>query len=192
MKKDVILKSFLILLPVAATVIFWTHVDPAMKILLVMLAAAIGIATLKGGWPLIRAGLQQTGRTLNSMWFRILLGMALGGFIQVLVPSTLIADWLGPASGLKGILIGSYAGLFLSGGPYVILPVVAAIYEAGAGAGPIISLLSGGLLSVQGLFAFYIPILGLRLSLTQYLVYLFIPPLLGLAGGAVFHLLGIA
>ena len=167
-------------------------IDAALSILLVLLAVAIMAAFWRGRWALVWAGTKQAGRTLKSMWFRILLGIALGGFIQVLVPSSLIAEWLGPASGLKGILIGSYAGLFLSGGPYVILPVVAAIYKAGAGPEPVISLMSGGLLSVQGLFGWYIPILGLRLSVTQYLIYLFIPPLLGLAGGALFHVLGIA
>ena len=139
MTKDTGLKLLLVILPVVVTVIFWASVDPAMKILLGMLDVAIAVAALRGGWPLIKTGLQQTGRTMRAMWFRVLLGMALGGFIQVLVPSAMIADWLGPASGLKGIFIGSYAGLFFSGGPYVILPVVAAIYKAGAGAGPVIS-----------------------------------------------------
>lgn len=115
--------------------------------------------------------------------------MTLGGFIQVLIPSSLIAGWLGPASGLKGILIGSYTGFFFGGGPYVILPVVAAIYKAGAGAGPVIALLAGGVLSVQNLITWYIPILGIRLSVAKYIVAVFLPPLIGLAGGAVFQLL---
>ncbi|MBI2850884.1 MAG: permease [Chloroflexi bacterium] len=166
--------------------------DTALLILLVLLALAIIAAFWKGRWTLVWAGLKQTGRTLKAMWFRILLGMALGGFIQVLVPSASIAEWLGPASGLKGILIGSYVGLFLSGGPYVILPVVAAIYKAGAGAGPVIALLAGGLLSVQGLITWYIPFLGVRLSLAKYVVCLFVPPLVGLAGGAVFGLLNLS
>lgn len=166
--------------------------DLALIILLVLLTAAVTTAFWKGRWQLVWAGLNQTGRTIKSMWFRILLGMALGGFIQVLVPSASIAEWLGPTSGLKGILIGSYTGLFLSGGPYMILPVVAAIYHAGAGVGPVIALLAGGLLNVQGLIAWYIPFLGVRLSLSNYLVCLFVPPLIGLAGAAIYQLLNLA
>ena len=167
------------------------RIDPAFLILLVLLALAFTGTYLKGRMPLVVTGIKQTGRTLKSMWFRILLGMALGGFIQVVVPSASIAEWLGPSSGLKGILIGSYIGLFVSGGPYMIMPIIASIYQAGAGPGPTIALMTGGLLSIQGLFSFYIPILGVRLSLSNYLVALFVPPLVGLAGGAVFHLLNL-
>ena len=163
--------------------------DLAFKIMLALLGIAAVVAFWKGRLPLVWAGLRQTGLTLKSMWFRILLGMALGGFIQVLVPSTMIADWLGPASGLKGILIGSYTGFFLGGGPYIVLPVVAAVYKAGAGAAPVIALLAGGMLNVQALVAWYIPILGVRLSVAKYIVALFVPPIIGLAGGAIFHLL---
>ena len=165
--------------------------DTALFIIIVLLIIAFAATFWKGRWPLILTGLRQTGRTLRSMWFRILLGMMLGGFLQVLVPSASIAEWLGPASGLKGILIGSYIGFFISGGPYVIMPVIASIYGAGAGAGPTIALMTGGLLSVQGLITFYVPMLGVRLSLANYIICLFVPPLVGLAGGAVFHLLNI-
>ncbi len=166
--------------------------DIALLILVVLLTIAITAAFWKGRWQLLCSGLKQTGHTFSSMWFRILLGMMLGGFIQVLVPSATIAEWLGPASGLKGILIGSYVGLFLSGGPYVILPIIAAIYKAGAGAGPIIALLAGGMLAIQGLVTWNIPLLGVRLALAQYVICLFLPPLIGLAGGAVFQLLNLA
>ena len=165
--------------------------DVALLVLLVLLTIAIITAFWKGRLPLVWAGLKQSGQTIKSMWFRILIGMTLGGFIQVLVPSTVVAEWLGPTSGLKGILIGSYIGLFISGGPYVILPVIASIYESGAGAGPTIALMTGGLLSIQGLFTWYIPLLGVRLSMAKYVVCLFVPPLVGLAGDAVFQLLNL-
>ncbi|MBM2825840.1 MAG: hypothetical protein HW402_1504, partial [Dehalococcoidales bacterium] len=58
-------------------------IDAALVILLVLLAFAIMAAFWKGRIPLVWAGLKQAGQTLKSMWFRILLGMALGGFIQV-------------------------------------------------------------------------------------------------------------
>ena len=163
--------------------------DLALLIMIVLLVFAIAAAFWKGRLPLVWAGLKQTGYTLKSMWLRSLLGMMLGGFIQVLVPSASIAEWLGPASGLKGILIGAYTGFFLSGGPYVVLPVVASIYKAGAGAAPIIALLAGGMLNVQGLITWYIPFLGVRLSLAKYIVAVFVPPLIGMAGGAVYQLL---
>lgn len=165
--------------------------DIALLSLVAMLSMAIVIALWKGRLPLLFSGLRQTGSTFKSMWLRILLGMTLGGFIQVLVPSTLVAQWLGPTSGLKGILIASYAGTILGGGPYVNLPIIAAIYKAGAGVGPVIALLTGIMLSVQGLIIWRIPLLGAKLALTRYFVCILVPPLVGLAGGAVYQLLNL-
>jgi len=165
--------------------------DIALLSLVAMLLMAIVIALWKGRLPLLISGLKQTGSTFKSMWPRILLGMTLGGFIQVLVPSTLVGQWLGPTSGLKGILIASYAGTILGGGPYVILPVIAAIYQAGAGVGPVISLLTGVMLGIQGLITWRIPFLGAKLALTRYVVLLFVPPIAGLAGGAIYQLLNL-
>ena len=117
-------------------------IDAVLLILVTLLAMAIAATFRKGKWPLVGSGFKQAGRTFRFIGIRVLLGMMLGGFIQVLLPSSLIAEWLGPVSGIKGILIASYVGLFFSGGPYVILPIVAAIYKAGAGSGAIIALLA--------------------------------------------------
>lgn len=112
----------------------------------------------------------------------------MGGLIQVLVPRALIARWLGPTSGLKGILIGSYTGIIFTGAPYVTLPIVASLYRAGAGVGPIIALLTGQqLLGLQGLLVWQIPFLGVGIPLAKYIVGLFITPLVGLAGAVLFR-----
>jgi len=137
--------------------------------------------------------LKQAGGLFKSMWFRLILGFTLGGFIQVLIPSDLIAQWLGPASGMKGIFIASYAGFIMTGGPYVSLPVIASIYAAGAGVGPVIALLvSNNLLSLPGLFTWQIPFLGARIALTRYVICLFLPPVIGLVGGLVYQLIAAA
>jgi len=98
---------------------------------------------------------------------------------------------LGSASGLKGILIGSYILILGAGPPYVILPIIASIRNAGAGVGPVIALMTGGLLGIQPLITYGIPFLGAKLALTQYVVCFFIPPLVGFAGAAVYQLLNL-
>ena len=156
--------------------------DIAFLILAAMVIMAMLIALWSGGLQLIFMGLKQTANTFKTMWLRVLLGIALGGFIQVLVPGHLIVEWIGPTSGLKGILIASYVGIIVSGGPYVILPVIASIYEAGAGVGPVIALLTGGMLGLQGLIAYQIPFLGIKLALSRYAVCLFVPPIVAIFG----------
>jgi uncharacterized membrane protein YraQ (UPF0718 family) len=155
--------------------------DSALIILLALVAAATVGTLLRGGRRLLLEGLKQAALTLKSMWLRLILGFSLGGMIQVLIPSDLIAEWLGPTSGLRGILIASYAGIIMTGGPYVSLPIVASIYAAGAGPGPVIALLASmNLLSLPGLLTWAIPFMGARIALTRYV---------GLAGAGVFGLM---
>ncbi len=164
--------------------------DISLLSLLVMLFVAIAIAFWKGGWQLIISGFAQAIQTFRAMWSRVLLGMMFGGLIKVLIPSALIAEWLGPASGLKGILIGAYAGGIITGGPFVFIAIIASIYTAGAGVGPIIAFLTGhGLVGIQGLIIWQIPFLGTKMALTRYIVCFFIPPFVGLAGAVVYQLL---
>jgi len=165
-------------------------VDITFIILTALLLAAFLFATLKGGWTLTASGLIKTGHTVQKVWLRLLLGFILGGLIQELIPKNMISKWLGPESGLKGILIASYAGIFLSGGPYMMLPVFVSIYRAGAGVGPLMALLSGrGLLSLQLLLVWQIPFLGVELSVSRYLACIIVPPVAGLAGNAIYKLL---
>jgi uncharacterized membrane protein YraQ (UPF0718 family) len=166
--------------------------DIALLILVVLVSLAIFAALWKGRWQLLISGLKQASMNFRSIWFRILIGVTFGGLIQVLLPTELVAQWLGPASGLKGILIGSYAGILISGGPYISLPIVASVYAAGAGVGPIIAfLVSFHLIDIRMLVAWQIPFLGTKIALTRYIVCLFIPPIVGLAGSALYQLLGI-
>ena len=90
--------------------------DIGLLVLLGLLAITIIIAFYRGGWQQFFAGLKRAWGTLASMWWRLLLGFILGGFIQVLIPHTLIAEWLGPESGILGLFIGAYAGLIMTGG----------------------------------------------------------------------------
>ena len=161
--------------------------DAGLILLLILLTLAIIAAFYRGRWQLLMAGLKRAWETFLLMWWRVLLGFLLGGLIQVLVPREFIADWIGPTSGIKGVLIGSYAGLIITGNAFVIMPIIASIYIAGAGAGPIIGLLTASqMIRLQGLFILEIPFLGSRIALTRYCVCILIPPLAGLAGGVIF------
>lgn len=163
--------------------------DMSFWILVGMLVVAVAIALWRGGLGLIVTGLKQAWLTFKSVWVQILLGFTLGGMINVLVPSSLIAEWLGPASGMKGILIASYVGIIIAGGPYVTLPVIASIYEAGAGPGPVIALLTSSILGLQNLIVWSIPFVGVKIALIRYAICLLVPPLAGLVGSYIFQLI---
>lgn len=164
--------------------------DITLLILIVMVFIAAVAAFWVGGWRLIISGLKQGGHMIRLVWLRLLLGIIIGGLVQVLIPAELIVEWIGPASGVKGILIGSYLGIILTGGPYVQVPIIASIYKSGAAAGPIIALLAAGnVLSLQLLFTWYLPFFGIRLNAARYIACVVALPVIGLVGGAVFWLL---
>ena len=153
---------------------------------LVLIAVIVTLST--GGSQLTLDGLKRSGQLVNTVWLRLLLGFTLGGLIQVLIPRALIAKWLGKASGLKGILIGSYISIIMPGGPWVSFPVIASIYKAGAGVGPVIALLTGrSVLGIQMLILWQVPFLGIEIPVAKFIACLFLPPLVGLAGAAVFR-----
>ena len=157
---------------------------------LTLIIAAVAFWT--GGWQRVASGLTKGVHLFNVVWLRLALGFILGGLIQVVVSHELISKWLGPTSGMKGILIGSYVGIFMVGGPFVRFPVIASIYSAGAGVGPVIALLTANILGLQQLIAWQIPFLGVGIPLARYVVCLFIPPLAGIAGAAVYRLLTVS
>jgi len=156
-----------------------------------LLIAAIAISLYTGGFQLTFAGIIKAGRLLESIWLRMLLGFLLGGFVQAVIPRELVSKWLGSASGLKGILLGSFGGIVSTGGPYVWLPVVVSIYKAGAGIGPVLALMTArGILSIQMLIVWQIPFFGVELSLARYIPCLFVPPVVGILGQYVFRIAG--
>lgn len=63
----------------------------------------------------------------------LLSGIFLGSLMGALLPSDIVAGIIGKESGFKGILLGTLLGAVMPGGPYVLFPVLAALYSSGAG-----------------------------------------------------------
>ena len=165
-------------------------IDGTFLFLTALVLVAVIAAQLIGGGQLILDGLLRSGNLFETVWLRLLLGFTLGGMIRLLIPSALIAKWLGHTSGIRGLLIGSYIAIIMPGGPYITMPVIAAIYSAGAGVGPIIALLTGrALLGVQMLIVWQIPFLGVEIPMARYIACLVLPPLVGMVGAALYKLI---
>jgi uncharacterized membrane protein YraQ (UPF0718 family) len=141
--------------------------------LLVALRAGHGVAA--GG---ARFAVQQL-RTIVPM---LAFALPTAGFVAELVPDDLARLWLGPESGWRGIVIASFAGGFIPGGPFVSFPVVLAFAHSGAGVPQLVALTSG-----WAAFAFHrvlmweVPVMGVRFAALRLLVSLGLPTLSGLA-----------
>jgi len=102
------------------------------------------------------------------------------GMIQVLLPSELLAKWVGTESGIRGILVGTVAGGLSPGGPYVSLPIVAGLLRSGAGVGTMVAFLTGWSLWAVARLPMEVGILGWKFTLVRVASTFFFPPIAGL------------
>ena len=104
-------------------------------------------------------------------------------FLLVYVQSLqeeLMAKWVGEESGLRGILIGTLAGGFMPGGPYVSLPLAAGFLRAGAGIGTMVAFITAWSLWAVARIPMEVGIIGWRFTLIRLACTFFFPPIAGL------------
>lgn len=110
----------------------------------------------------------------------LIFAFIISGMVQALIPQEVISRWIGAESGMRGILIGAAAGGLAPGGPYVSLPIVAALLRSGASIGTTVAFLTGWLLWAVTRLPMEIGILGLRFTLIRLACTFFFPPIAGL------------
>jgi len=129
------------------------------------------------------AGLEAGALTLYRNLPIILIGFAIAGLIQVLVPKAFVASWLGAESGWKGILLASAAGGLIPGPPYAVFPLVGGFYQAGLGLGPVVSFLSAWALWSVTRLPLEMALVDIKVSLIRYAITFVVPPLAGFLAG---------
>lgn len=107
------------------------------------------------------------------------------GMMQVLLPPEAVARWLGPESGLRGILIASFAGGLTPSGPYVSFPIAAGLAKAGVGLPVLVAYVTGWMVWQFARLPLEVGLLGWRFSLLRNAVTLLVPPLAGLVARVV-------
>lgn len=110
----------------------------------------------------------------------LIFAFVIAGLIQAIIPKEFILKWLGKEAGVKGILLGCLAGALTPGGPYISFPIVASLYQAGAGIGTIVGFISAWSLWQLTRFPMEIGLVGLRPALIRYASTLIFPPIAGL------------
>ncbi len=130
----------------------------------------------------LKSGLAMTIEILPLL----ILAFIVAGMVQVLLPQDLISKWVGAESGMRGILIGTVAGGFTPGGPYVSLPIVAGLLRAGANTGTMVAFVTGWSLWAVSRLPMEIGILGWKFTLIRIGSSFFFPPIAGLIAQALF------
>lgn len=157
----------------------------ATVILILLAGLMLGIAAWRRDGTLSR-GLNLSWQTFIRTLPLLLIAFAIVGFVEELAPQDIVRTWIGPDSGVGGLLIGEAAGALMPGGPYVIFPLIAAIYQTGAGIGPTLAMITSwsGLALLTA--SFELPFLGWRFTAIRMGLALFVPFAVGLIGMLLF------
>ena len=155
---------------------------------LVLICAVIAWRT--GGAHRVGLALSSGGALFLSVLPNLVLGFALAGFLHVLVPSELIGAWMGHESGLRGLLVGTVAGMLTPGGPFTHFPILASFLAKGAGVGPVCAYIAAwALIGLNRFLVWELPILGPEIALVRFGVSMGVPPLIGWMGDSLYRLL---
>jgi uncharacterized membrane protein YraQ (UPF0718 family) len=153
-----------------------------------LILAAVAALLLAGaywrGRDLAMAGLLAAGRALWRNLLLLLLGFLIAGLVQVLVPRELISRWLGAQAGVRGVFIGCVVGGLVPGAPYAVFPLVAALYQAGAGLGATVGFIAAWSLWSVSRLPLEVDLVGARPALVRYGITFVVPPLAGLLANA--------
>ena len=162
-------------------------IDGALLVFVAVTVALAVTAWMRGGPELVREGLGKGGALLWKSGLILVVSFLAAGFAEVLIPRDVIPRALGVDSGLRGILLATGAGALTPSGPFVAIPIAAAMERSGAGLAPLVAYVSAwGLLALHRLVAWEIPILGSRLALTRWAVCIALPVLAGLLARLLF------
>ncbi|BCA55257.1 hypothetical protein W02_23970 [Nitrospira sp. KM1] len=159
-------------------------------IVLLALVMGIGVAAYLKDHSLPMEGLAAAGRLLGNVWIDLALGFLIAGLLDVLLSPAEITAWLGSGSSARGIIVGWVVGLILPGGPYLLFPVAANLFKAGAAPGALIALITAKtLLSPIRILTYEAPLLGWQLTIARCVPALCVPPIMGLLGQWIFDAL---
>jgi uncharacterized membrane protein YraQ (UPF0718 family) len=135
----------------------------AINVMLWLVVGALGVIAAYRGRVLLNNGARDGTVEFFRLLPRIFIGVVGSGFIAEVLPKALIAPWLGPESGLTGVVIATLGGAFTPGGPVVGFSIGAAALKSGAGAPQVVAYSTAwALYAIQRLLIWEIPMMPAR------------------------------
>jgi uncharacterized membrane protein YraQ (UPF0718 family) len=143
----------------------------------------------RGSVPAATRALRDTGESLLRVLPILLVAIPMAAFLSQLIPPEIAAAWLGPESGIAGILVATAVGGFIPGGPFVSFPLVLTFIKAGAGAPQMVALICAwAILGFHRVLSWELPVLGPRFVAIRMLSGIALPVLAGLLATALLPL----
>lgn len=151
-----------------------------------IIAGALLIYAWKRGDASLQKGVKLAWSTARRNVSLLVVAFIIVGYVNVLSPTQLVQQWIGPDSGWKGLFLAEVIGMLLPGGPYVVFPLIAVLYSAGAGLGPAVTLITSWATQALLSITFELPFMGWRFSAIRWGLGLVVPILAGAAAHLLF------
>jgi uncharacterized protein len=159
--------------------------DGTLIFLLLVLAGVAALAHWRGGSAAVAQGFGEGWGQLVRFAPMMIVSFLAAGYAELLIPPEWVREQLGADSGLRGIALATGVGIVTPAGPFVSMPIAAAMLRTGAGAGPVVAFLSSwSLLAIHRMVAWEVPILGWRFALVRYATCASLPFFAGFAARA--------
>lgn len=152
---------------ITATIVLW------------IIALILSFYAWRRGDGSLKKGADLGWITLKRNAILMVLAFAIVGFVNVLSPTQLIQEWIGPGSGFRGLILAEIIGMLLPGGPYVVFPLIAILYSAGAGIGPAVTIITSWSIQALLTISFELPFMGWRFTAIRWGLGLVFPILAG-------------
>jgi hypothetical protein len=148
----------------------------AIDLLLWLFVGVLGLLAALRGRLLLTDGLRTGAMEFLQLLPRIGIGVIGSGYIAEVLPKALIAPWLGPESGVTGVLLATIGGALTPGGPVVGFAIGAAALKGGAGAPQVIAYSTAwALYAIHRLVLYEVPMMPARVVWLRALVSLPLP-----------------
>ena len=158
-----------------------TVISIVVGILLWLLVAVLAFIAAMRSRTLVPRGCLGGARDFVVLIPRVMVGVVGSGYIAAIMPQDHIAAWIGPNSGLIGILIGTVAGALTPGGAVVGFAIGAAALKSGAGAPQVIAFTTAwSLYTIQRLLNWEIHMMAARFVWLRAIISFPLPILAGL------------
>ena len=158
-------------------------------ILLWAMALGVFALALRHGLPQGRRAVREVGDGLTKVLPLFAVALPMAAFLSELIPQDIAQGWLGPESGFVGLVIASFAGGLIPGGPFISFPLVLTFAKAGAGTAQMVALVTGwGVYGFHRIITWEYPLLGGRFVVLRLLSGLAIPLVAGLLAEALLPL----
>ena len=151
-----------------------------------IIAVGLLIYARRRGDDSLRRGVILGWQTLRRSAALLVIAFIIVGYVNVLSPTNLVQEWIGPNSGWPGLILAEIIGMLLPGGPYVVFPLIAVLYQSGAGLGPAVAIITSWATQALLTITFELPFMGWRFAAIRWGLGLGFPLLAGAAAQLIF------